>query len=104
MFNFMRKKININQKIEEFNNSDNAVLLDVRTSEEYNEGHIKNSENIPLSKIENYTTDKQKTIYVYCRSGARSGNAARILASKGYNVINAGGIIDYSGEVIKKKC
>lgn len=71
-----------------------AVIIDVRTKEEFKSGHIKGSKNIPLNNINNSNNilnDKHKTYILCCASGMRSGNAKNILKSKGYtNVHNAG--------------
>ncbi|MCQ2245154.1 MAG: rhodanese-like domain-containing protein [Bacteroidaceae bacterium] len=69
-----------------------VVRLDVRTPEEYAEGHIEKSLNIDVlnSDFESKalaTLPKDKTIAVNCRSGKRSKNAARILVKNGYKVI-----------------
>ena len=76
------------------------TLLDVRTLQEYRDKHIPGSVLIPLDELRNKApvklNDKQKTIFVYCRSGNRSVSASRILIGLGYeNVYNLGGIIDW---------
>lgn len=73
------------------------VLLDVRTQEEYDSGHIEGAILIPDYEIgvkaESVLTDKDELILVYCRSGRRSKNAASELAALGYtNVKEFGGI------------
>ena len=73
------------------------VLLDVRTQEEYDSGHIEGAILIPDyeigAKAESVLTDKDELILVYCRSGRRSKNAASELAALGYtNVKEFGGI------------
>lgn len=73
------------------------VLLDVRTQEEYDSGHIEGAILIPDyeigAKAESVLTDKDDLILVYCRSGRRSKNAASELAALGYtNVKEFGGI------------
>ena len=83
-----------------------AIVVDVRTLEEYNEGHIPNAISVPLETIENEAETKLKNkddlILVYCRSGRRSREAALKLIEKGYtNVIDFGGIQDWNGEVVK---
>ncbi|HEY9061857.1 MAG TPA: rhodanese-like domain-containing protein [Pseudobacteroides sp.] len=79
------------------------ILLDVRTQEEYDEKHIPNSLLIPVDVIEKEApeklTDKNTTIFVYCRSGRRSVTASEALAKMGYKkVYNLGGIIDWPYE------
>lgn len=86
--------------------SQEVVILDVRTREEYNGGHIPNAVLLPLSDIlvdsDRILPDKDAVILVYCRSGARSANAARELQSMGYKKIyDFGGIIDWKGEIVK---
>ena len=83
-----------------------VIVVDVRTLEEYNEGHIPNAISVPLETIENETEAKLKNkddlILVYCRSGRRSREAALKLIEKGYtNVIDFGGIQDWNGEIVK---
>ena len=77
---------------------DTAILLDVRTPEEFLAGHIAESTNLSLQDIENGArpeSDKDIRVYVYCRSGNRSEQAANILRSDGYSdVINLGGLED----------
>ena len=75
-------KLNINEGVKKFRQTPNAILLDVRTEEEYRETHIDGSTNLPLQKIEMATsiiTDKNKPLFVYCRSGVRSAKAVAIL-------------------------
>lgn len=97
------KKITINEGIAQYKTTANAVLLDVRTPQEYREGHIPNSINCPLQTlddIEFMVSSKETPLFVYCRSGARSRQAVMLLQSKGYtNVTNIGGILDYIGVI-----
>ncbi len=99
------KTNDINKGIENFKKTKNAVLIDVRTIEEYEQGHIPQSTNIDVAQIStapNIFKDKTVPIYVYCQSGARSERAAQSLKSMGYeNVTNAGGIMGYTGEIEK---
>ena len=79
---------------------ENYVILDVRTVEEFAEGHIEGAILIPDyeigEKAESVLTDKEQLILVYCRSGRRSKNAASELAALGYtNIKEFGGIIDW---------
>lgn len=85
---------------ERMNASEGYVLLDVRTAEEYAQGHIEGAILLPDSDIEaraaQVLPDKDAAIYVYCRSGRRSAAAAAQLAGMGYaNVYDFGGIIDW---------
>ena len=89
LFDFW-KMPDINQGVEECRKAGNAVLLDVRTPEEYREGHIPGSKNVPL----------QILVFVYCHSGGRSHQAVEFLRKMGYtNVKNIGGIAAYRGKV-----
>jgi rhodanese-related sulfurtransferase len=77
-----------------------AVVLDVRTEEEFNAGHISGAVLLPLTLVEQgageLIADKDVTILVYCRSGVRSQSAAQVLLAMGYaNVYDFGGIIDW---------
>lgn len=77
-----------------------CIILDVRTEEEYNEGHIKGAILIPdyeiSEKAESILTDKNELILVYCRSGRRSKLASAELVRLGYtNVKEFGGILDW---------
>ena len=76
-----------------------AIWIDVRSAEEYNTEHVATAGNIPYteinSRIGEVTGDKDALIYVYCRSGRRSGIAQSTLEGAGYtNVINLGGLAD----------
>ena len=80
------------------------VILDVRTQEEYDQGHIPGAILIPDTEIEaraeEILTDKDQLILIYCRSGRRSKLAAEALVELGYtNIKEFGGIIDWPYEV-----
>ena len=80
------------------------IILDVRTQEEYDEGHIPGAIVISheeiTEKAEEVLTDKDQLILVYCRSGHRSKIAAEALVELGYtNIKEFGGIIDWPYEV-----
>ena len=97
------KQVNINEGVKEYQAASDAVLLDVRTPQEYREGHIPGSKNVPLQQLDRVTAvvnDKDIPLFVYCYSGARSRQATGILRNMGYtNVNNIGGIAAYSGKV-----
>ena len=101
-FDFL-KGPEINQGVKEYSTTDGAVLLDVRTPDEYRQGHIPGSKNVPLqsiSKVAGMIDNKSTTIFVHCLSGARSRQAAAFLKQMGYtNVKNIGGISAYAGKV-----
>ena len=80
------------------------IILDVRTQEEYDQGHIPGAIVISheeiAEKAEDVLTDKDQLILVYCRSGRRSKIAAEALVELGYtNIKEFGGIIDWPYEV-----
>ncbi len=84
----------------------NAVILDVRSPEEFNSGKIPSSINIDIYKGQGFIylvdeLDKAKKFYVYCRSGARSGQACSVMNQMGiqnaYNLL--GGIMEWRGKV-----
>lgn len=90
-------------------NDDNFTLLDVRTIQEYKEGHLRNATLIPVGALEKnlgmLKQDKHTKIIVYCRSGNRSVTASRILEANGFTPINVkGGILGLQGagvEIVK---
>ncbi len=80
------------------------IILDVRRPDEFESGHIPGAINVPNEEIANSEIpelpNKEQTIYVYCRSGRRSKEAAEKLVKIGYtNVIEFGGILDWKGEI-----
>ena len=84
------------------------LIVDVRTIEEYEERHILGAMNIPNESIGEeeiaQLPDKNQLIFVYCRSGRRSKEAAEKLVKLGYkNVVEFGGIIDWKGETVREK-
>ncbi len=91
----------INAVVEEFRKTDGAVLLDVRTAEEYRDGHIAGSINLPLDSIAaapRVVKDKNTPLFVHCYSGSRSGQAVDYLKKIGYNTVkNIGGIGNDTG-------
>ncbi len=73
------------------------MLIDVRTAEEYAEGHLEGAINVELAEdmaIKLPTEAKGQTLELYCRSGGRAGTAAQLLTQAGYQVKNIGGIDD----------
>lgn len=82
------------------------IIVDARTEEEFNEGHIEGAILIPEYEIseraEKELPNKDQLILVYCRSGRRSKIASQALADLGYtNVKEFGGIIDWQYEIVK---
>ncbi len=84
-----------------------GILLDVRTPEEFEEGHLEGAVNLSHDKIEAQMSeldaltggDKSKPIVTYCGSGKRAGKARKTLEDAGYtNVTNVGGMTDYPAQ------
>lgn len=72
-----------------------AIIVDVRTPQEFRDGHFKGAVNIPLDRIRNEAValkKKQKPVILYCRSGSRSGIAKSILRAAGVEAYNAGSL------------
>lgn len=87
---------NINEYYNNYiDNKDDIILIDVRREDEFSKGHLIGAINIPNEIIENKEFDKNKEIYLYCRTGNRSGEAKEKLLIKGYEVVNIGGILDF---------
>lgn len=89
-----------------FENKGDCIIVDVRRADEFAEGHIPGAINIANESITDTEPkelpDKNAVIYVYCRSGNRSKQAAGKLAAMGYsNIIEFGGIIDWTGKIEK---
>lgn len=87
---------------------DSHIIVDVRTQDEYDEGHIPGAICIPnetiSSEMPEALPDHDQIILVYCRSGRRSKEASQKLADLGYtNIYEFGGIIDWKGEVVKEE-
>lgn len=83
---------------------DDYELIDVRTPAEYETGFIPTAKNIPLNELAERSSeiDLDKRIFLYCRSGNRSGQAAQILKDAGFiDVTNYGGIGNWEGELEK---
>ena len=97
------KRPDIQQGVSESGAVPGAVLVDVRTPQEYRQGHIPGSRNFPLGEtdeLEKQVPDRETPLFVYCLSGSRSGRAAGVLRRMGYKtVINIGGISGYRGKV-----
>ncbi len=93
--------------ISQYEADENALILDVRTEDECNNGIIPNAINIDIYKGEEFiekleALDKSKNYYVYCRSGARSAKACELMDNLGFeNAYNLeGGILDWDGEIV----
>ena len=80
-----------------------AFLVDVRTGEEFAEGHVKGSENIPLDQVPSRLNEfkNKKNIIVFCRSGHRSGEAKIILEQNGFTKVVNGGSWENVDQFVK---
>ena len=100
--------ISMEEAKEAFAQEGSYIIVDVRRADEYAQGHIPGAINIANEEIIDddpaELSDKDQLIYVYCRSGRRSQEAAAKLAALGYsNVIECGGIMDWTGEIEESK-
>lgn len=78
-----------------------TIIIDVRSENEYKDGHIESSINIPLDKIETIKYNKYDKIIVYCASGTRSKEAALKLIDMGYNnIYDMGGLINWKYDIV----
>jgi phage shock protein E len=90
------------QELEKLLNLEEAILIDVRTADEFATGAIPGALNIPYDELAGNlpTTNRDEQIVVYCRSGRRSGIARKTLESLGFkNVLDFGGIDRWEGEL-----
>lgn len=80
-----------------------SYLIDVRTPQEFARGHLPGARNVELARITTLPTivpDKSAKLFLYCRSGRRSGIATEYMRSLGYgNVTSMGGIKDWHGPI-----
>ena len=82
------------------------IIIDVRTKEEWKKGHLKDAKHLPLSILENQINNLapnfQDTIYLYCRSGNRSGKAKQIMNRLGYQNIKNLGSVNEASHFLRK--
>lgn len=99
------RQISMAQAVAMMESESDYIILDVRTPEEFRERRIPNSINVPNETIGksdiSELPDKDQLIFVYCRSGRRSKEAAQKLCALGYtNIVEFGGINDWQGETV----
>ena len=99
------RQINMDEALAVMEAESGYIILDVRTPEEFGDGHIPGAINVPNETIVSgeipELPDKEQLILVYCRSGNRSKQASEKLAALGYtNIVEFGGIRDWPGEVV----
>lgn len=99
----MFEQISINQ-VEETVREMGAILIDLRSREEYEKGHIKGAISLPFEELERkFFYRKNQPVVVYCEMGSRSMRASRWLYERGYQVVNTvGGIQQYTGVLVKE--
>ena len=100
------QQVNSEQAIKMMAENEGYIILDVRTTAEYHEGHIEGAINVPNEEINDKEIkrlpDKNQMIFVYCRSGNRSKDASEKLVKLGYtNIIEFGGINTWPNELVK---
>ena len=101
--------MNLNQEkwLSSINNSENSLIIDVRTQDEFNDGHIENSLNFNIYDAVKFIEeisklDKQASVHVYCKSGVRSLQACEIIKGMGFiKVFNLiGGITEWKNKIV----
>ena len=95
------------QEAQKMMQSDDVIILDVRTQEEFEAGHIPNAVLLPDFEVQENAKyvipDKEQIILVYCLRGIRSENASRALIEMGYTrIYDFGGIMDWDGEIVTR--
>lgn len=100
------KEITQEEWREQLKHDKDAVILDVRTPEEVEDGYLPDSKNIDIYKGQGFVEeieklDKSKNYYIYCRSGQRSAQACQLMDQMGFNnTYNLrGGMLEWEGEV-----
>ena len=97
LFDLFARRPALSEGLEQYRNTSGAVLLDVRTPEEYRDGHLPGAKNLPLDRLDTIAEPAGSPLFVYCRSGARSAQARARLARAGYSVTDLGGLLGYRG-------
>lgn len=84
----------VESEVENIMKEGNYIIVDVRTKDEFMKNHVIGAINIPYDEIDGSNLDKDKTIFVYCRSGSRSKVAFDRLTELGYMVYDLGAFDD----------
>jgi rhodanese-related sulfurtransferase len=107
VLDFFKKDQDMNEGIKEFNSTPKAMLIDVRTKQEYKEKHVPRAHNFDVADIKNIETLVPKNdtpVFLYCASGSRASKACRAMQKMGYTNVKAiGGINTYKGRCITGK-
>ena len=98
-------KISMDEAIAMMEAEKDYLIVDVRSYEEFAQGHIPGALNVPNESIGTepplLLPDKEQLIMIYCRSGNRSKQASQKLADMGYsNIVEFGGIMDWPGDIV----
>lgn len=101
LFNLLQGRPNLEKGLEKMRAAEGAVLLDVRTEQEYEEGHLEGSINLPVNNLSAINIEKEVPIFIYCFSGARAKSAESFLQKMGYHAVNIGGISGYNGKLVR---
>lgn len=100
------RRMNMDEAKEVLEGDESICLIDVRTPQEYQEGHIPGSINLPLGSMEDIASivpEQDKKLFVYCLSGGRSARACAQLADMGYtDISDLGGINNWTGQLERK--
>mgnify|MGYP002801496890 FL=1 len=97
LFDFFSRRPSMEEGLAQWKDTPNAMLLDVRTPEEYQAGHIPGAKNLPLDQLADLKLPKDQPVFAYCLSGTRSAQACAWLKRQGYEATNLGGIGGYRG-------
>ncbi len=99
------KTINATDAVKMMETGNNYLIVDVRTQEEYDKKHIPGALLVPIADLRegkfDKLPDKNQTLFVYCWTGRRAEDSAKILAENGYTkVYNFGGLVEWNGELV----
>ena len=97
---------NLEKGLKAFRENEGGILADVRTKEEFAEGHLEGAVSLPLDELERIVFDKvddpRRTLYLYCRTGNRAERAKAVLRGLGFaDTVNIGGIEGYTGPLVR---
>lgn len=99
LFDFFTRRPSLEEGLARWKETPDAVLLDVRTPEEFYAGHVPGAKNLPLDQLASLNLPKEQPIFAYCLSGSRSAQACAWLKRRGYEATNLGGIFGYRGSL-----
>ena len=102
LFDFLLHRPDFEEGLERWRAVPGAILLDVRTPEEYRSGHVPGAVNLPLDRLHERELPADRPVFAYCLSGARSARACAWLKRQGHEAVNLGGIGSYRGPLETK--